>query len=1126
MKTAYFCRFAGITIILSAICNSATAEEVIDQFEGREKPGKQWIAFGSLKPHLTFSLTEEKAKQGKQSMKVQVASGKGYVVLRTPIKMGQYDTVSLWVYGDGNNGHFKVQLNEPSGDNWSCRTRFYFKGWKHLILPKNAFTFHGGSNKSVPQWEDCLQLLFVVEPMEKPMCFYVDDLRLKKTSKKPASYPALNHDPQSGVGERPLGMKGRPQKRKPLVDFEYLRGWETACYYGADARLYRTRQEQIWGDYVGRVEYTGTTCGSYFEIRPKHPILIPERFDAVNLWCYGNSLGWVKDPTTPRVSLSVRIVGADGQRHDIPLGTVNWKYWFLLHRRIAQKIKFPAKFVSIVVKGGHNTQKRGLYFDNLIFYNEPLKPLKFAPRPKKYPFPTTPDTILPTQNAPFTNTVRKDGDGFVFAYNGDDCKLEYMYKPTDGTLGDISVVYNGKKRFRTNVGGGVSVELAGKTYGPTDKAIAKRLLSADLNNGQLKTRWQWSKDGDSLEFDLSFRIKQKSLVIEAKSDSDNAVAFDLGRSEGTPGPRLIQAPYLYFLYTGAPRILYSDGLFVSAFVDWYVSEASEIYVKADVASKNSAFYNGGTKYVAKTDGKRNALGERIFLTVTPEFTEALPNIPNPPSPMRDVMGHRLYLCQRGNNYAAQLKSLLEYKRYGLDHVFVRHHESTWNDYQDGIWGGFTCKLDAAPRAGGDKALRNYVRQLHKETGWLVALYTNYADFATVEKSWDEDWVTRTPEGQWRRAWPRCYNPKPLRAVEAEAYYAPRIHEKFGTMGSYCDVHTCVTPWHNCDYDARAPGAGKFKITYYAYGELLLNERRAHQGPVFSEGATHWIYAGLVDGNYANFRGQGHLPMLVDFDLLKIHPLEMDVGAGPCNCQFGKTSRGMPLAWNIATTVAYGHLGELEAIGGFINRIKYYYMIQQLQSRYAMVKVDKIRYWDGSQLLPTSQALARDIVKRNQVYVRYANGLEIFVNCNAKENWTVEANGKKYLLPPSGFVACCDDLLEYSALLDGHRVDYVSAPDYVYLDARGKLIETPEVAADGAVAVRRLESGMSVINVHRCSRIVLYPRCFSADSIPAPLEVDAYDMAGNRIGKATVEVSPRQVAIKVKKNQFEYKIKLQ
>ena len=90
-------------------------------------------------------------------------------------------------------------------------------------------------------------------------------------------------------------------------------------------------------------------------------------------------------------------------------------------------------------------------------------------------------------------------------------------------------------------------------------------------------------------------------------------------------------------------------------------------------------------------------------------------------------------------------------------------------------------------------------------------------------------MQRQPDGEWRRAWPRCYALKPAKAVEFDEYYAQRIKEKFGVKMSYTDVHTAVPPWGYCDYDARVPGAGTMAATFYAYGQLLLNDQRVY-GP--------------------------------------------------------------------------------------------------------------------------------------------------------------------------------------------------------------------------------------------------------------------------------------------------------
>ena len=87
-------------------------------------------------------------------------------------------------------------------------------------------------------------------------------------------------------------------------------------------------------------------------------------------------------------------------------------------------------------------------------------------------------------------------------------------------------------------------------------------------------------------------------------------------------------------------------------------------------------------------------------------------------------------------------------------------------------------------------------------------------------------------------------------------------------------------------DARAPGAGTLAALLAGDTALWSYERKTHQGPVFGEGANHWYYSGMLDGVEAQF-GAGvfpaqpgtRAPLFVDFDLKRIHPLQVNHGMG-------------------------------------------------------------------------------------------------------------------------------------------------------------------------------------------------------------------------------------------------------
>ena len=143
-------------------------------------------------------------------------------------------------------------------------------------------------------------------------------------------------------------------------------------------------------------------------------------------------------------------------------------------------------------------------------------------------------------------------------------------------------------------------------------------------------------------------------------------------------------------------------------------------------------------------------------------------------------------------------------------------------------------------------------------------------------------------------------------------------------------------------------------------------------------------AGLTDGNYGQltWREPPKAPLVVDFDLLKMHPLEMDAGMGAPEMFF----RGGPrdLDQFIATTLAYGHIGFMDW-SDFAGALKIYYMIQPVQKRYSMVPVKSIEYLDEERrALDTSEAIATGAYLDGRVQVTYEDGTRVLVNGSAEE----------------------------------------------------------------------------------------------------------------------------------------------
>jgi hypothetical protein len=532
-------------------------------------------------------------------------------------------------------------------------------------------------------------------------------------------------------------------------------------------------------------------------------------------------------------------------------------------------------------------------------------------------------------------------------------------------------------------------------------------------------------------------------------------------------------------------------------------------------TSSSAQVNGGLKYIANTDGRRNPMYERLFVTASPVYEETLPTIANPPS-LRQKEGSSVVwtVAEELETFQGDHKRSLGTRSYGLDRIMQHSHEITWRDEGD----SFTLRLRPAPQKGGEAGLRWYV-EAQNALGWLQGVYTNYTDFATTNTEWSPDWVQREPSGEWRRAWMRCYALKPAKAVEFDAHFAPLIEEKYGTKMSYTDVHTAASPWEYTDFDARVPGAGTMAATFYAYGQLLLNDQRVY-GPTQSEGTYQWLYAGLESGSYGWVYTDVNLlthPLDVAFHLTKIHPLQCDYGMGYMPYYIGKLDRDWQkspkrrdyLDLFLATTIAYGNMGWLTA--DFKDEpfhteamTRSYYMMQQLQQQYAFVRPAKIEYADqAGRMLTPSEALATGAIEGSRLHVIYENATEVFVNRGSWGPWTVNGlRGEPETLPSSGWLVFNPktSFYEVSAFAAGRRIDYVLANEYEFLDGRGAWTERGNLSAAGSVALRRKGNSLELIDIYGNDRIA-----FHADRTGTLTALDPDDKP---LGKVELKVSGR------------------
>jgi len=898
-------------------------------------------------------------------------------------------------------------------------------------------------------------------------------------------------------GARPYEMVRADRKppHAPAVNFDSLEGWKVECADGAVAELIGSQKQRLWESPVARLVYRGTSDKSTMILHPPAPVPIPDDASATTLWVYGNNWSWAPEPGTPRTTISLLVVDKDKTQHTLELAQVGWKEWWLIHKVLPPALleHKPLSVIGIRVAGGSNKEDRELFFEDLVFFKEDAAPLAFEPRPKRgidlfpgqspgantgpgqLPFPTRKETILPENYAKqFSTKLGQSGEAWRFTYKDTDTQLEYELKPGERFWGPVSVTLNG-----------VIVAKAMAQAGPKFAAEPSevRLIGTQRTGDELKASWQATVSGTPVTIESIVRLWQKSLVVDCICTGGLATELSYGRIEGVESPELLLLPYLN--YGGHHlNVLMSKGktpYFASVWMDWYLSNASEPYC-VDKIEADKVSLNGGVRYTPKTDGRRNDLYERFFVTFSPIFEETLPTIANPPAKRGREAAMRLWQESWGpENYEREHERSKKLRAYGIEMLTQCNHEITWRDGGE----GFTFRDSAAPGRGGDEALKQYVAA-QRSLGWRSGLYTNYTDFAPVNAYWGTDRVMRRPDGNLVTAWPRCYSPKALFAVEMDRKLAPLVQSKFGTNAAYTDVHTSVSPWDRTDYDARVPGAGTFAATFYAYGELLLHDQDVYDGHCWSEGNHQWLYAGLCTGNYGlTYSGLRlwEYPYLPHFDLLKMHPLSVDIGV-PWTGQFFNGKEGWQKPENIVTsidqflaaTIAYGHIGWLvEESHGIRQTCRSYYMLQPLQWRYAMLKPDDIRYGTDGGIVTASKAFVSGDWRKSKILIRYPNGLRIWVNGNATEPWRVEQEGTVHDLPPFGWLAMSiDDFYEGSELLDGTRCDRAGSREGIFLDGRGTWRDFDGIGASGSVAVRPAKDGkgLSVVTVEGVDRLVV------------------------------------------------------
>ena len=837
-------------------------------------------------------------------------------------------------------------------------------------------------------------------------------------NEKAESYPEnLGAGKPYPKDNRPYEFKaaGRMKDDTPvLVDFEECPEWKVRGENAA-AICATTREVQLFGEKTLRLSYCGKGDKPSVVFGPEKPLAIIEEWDTFAVWVHGNHFGRGANtqPGVPSAELFLALRLADGTENRISLGRVDWPDWHRIERRL-----LPEEIKRL----------RGASFAGFILVggSQPeYRPMHF-------------------DNVAF---FKDDLSGKLDM----PARAKRNLTPLKGSDQGI------------NMGDGhLPFPIAETTIIPRTSVPKEGDLLAEFNGGAIT-------GSDTGKLVITKARRGKSLVVDLYAPAGAVTEVSSGVASEAKVLKSFIVPYLvYGDRTHRLKIeLLEGGWYRSAIFDWYRSNASEL------SSEDSA---QSMRYSPKTDGMYNPVSERIVITLSRDFAEVLPEIPNPVSPYKAVTGTGAWRSH--GSYERRLDKAFwkEVKKLGIDHVIVTDHETLWRDRGE----SFTCRTDAAPGKGGDAGAEDYSRFMREELGYVYGPYNNFTDFSPMNAIWSRDLIARQRDGSFQTAWFRCYGPKPALSPSLCERFAPELKRKFGYDTAYCDVHTAVTPWSRTDYDARVPGAATFAQTFYAYGETMLLQKEAWKGPVYSEGGHHFFYSGLTDGNYAQDRGYNFftMPWIVDFDLLKIHPKECNFGMGllpmfspgkmyqPNTDPVGGVAELVDCF--LTATVAFGHApylildycfepskpfglaycgpGRIDFEKGKDIALRSYAMVQPLAARYTQSEVKTIAYFDADgKAHPSSAAIADGTVGRNQVFVEYKDGTVIVANGNLKERLKTKVENTVIDLPPRAFKGWTQDgkvQAEISEDAVGKRNYFCDCPEFTYKD--GNLVKKQQL----------------------------------------------------------------------------------
>jgi hypothetical protein len=580
----------------------------------------------------------------------------------------------------------------------------------------------------------------------------------------------------------------------------------------------------------------------------------------------------------------------------------------------------------------------------------------------------------------------------------------------------------------------------------------------------LLLRYTETADAKPLQRTVQIRLVGQTLHLEIKSPRTEALGNYCGVSLAAlcPGAR---AEYL-IPYTNDPVYMLEPAGFACAYLDRFLSHATS-------APRGTAFYR------AAADGAIAPIEEHAYVTLSEDPLEGLPDLARSRSPHCAQLEERVLLDLWSEQpFAEDAQRLEQLRRYGLRHLVIAYRN--WQQFGQGKRA--PVHYPAHLERGRNEPLRGLIYEAG-EAGALVALEEQYTTLSPQCSYWDERAVARLADGAMRPGRDDGYAIAVDRMHEFARLEGPQIERNLAPTAAYLTAHTAWGPeegTHQIDLFHPRSASRTFASAIRCELDLFAFFRDLYGGPVLGDGGDgpsrfDTSYAGYVDGVERVLDGGAEAPVIPDYELRVVRPLMFNYGVG----RYGRFFRARPgqslppreLDWDLyrATEIAFGHGGYLSTAGieqedpvrwapcgDLLQAVTEYYLLQPLQSQYATSPVEEIQYHHNGSWLALADAMRAGVdFTQAQLRVAYANGLTLYVNRRARDEWQVRTDSGVFLLPPSGWVATnpARSFLAYSAQVSGGRADVVRCPAYSFLSARSNVARRIEgITTDGAAAV--------------------------------------------------------------------------